>query len=186
MIGKITGVILFGSIDQVCNNIVAALATGCFAGLFFAFFYNKIYTKINRRRVFDTLGITLIALVSLIATLGVAPLVIFSYYTYKTLLPTLPNTTNSTGTAITSSTLVRYMIQYVGITAAVGSVSGIVIGALMKIFYKLDARKVLDDKYFVSKSIGLKLNRREELFPNWTNETRSTRIIDFSYINFTK
>ena len=132
------------------------MATGSFAGLFSAFFYHKIYTKINRRRVFDTLGITLIALVSLIATLGVAPLVIFSYYTYKTLLPTLPNTTDSTGTAITSSTLVRYMIQYVGITAAVGSVSGIVIGALMKIFDKFDADKVLDDKQFVSKSSGLK------------------------------
>ena len=72
---------MFGSIAQVCNNIGAAMATGSFAGLFSAFFYHKIYTKINRRRVFDTLGITLIALVSLIATLGVAPLVIFSYYT---------------------------------------------------------------------------------------------------------
>ena len=90
MIGKITGVILFGSIDQVCNNIVAALATGCFAGLFFAFFYNKIYTKINRRRLFDSLGVILIDLASLIATIGIDPLVIYSYYTYNILLRTLP------------------------------------------------------------------------------------------------
>jgi hypothetical protein len=71
---------MFGSIAHVCRNIGAALATGCFSGLFSAFFYHKLYAKINRRRVFDSLGIILVAIASLIATLGIAPLVIYTYF----------------------------------------------------------------------------------------------------------
>jgi hypothetical protein len=48
------------------------------------------------------------------------------------------------------------MLQYVGITVALGSISGLVIGALLKIFDKFDADKLFDDKQFVSKSSGLK------------------------------
>jgi len=156
VLGTITGAITFGSVAYLCTNIGAALACGGFSGLHSAFFYHKVYTKINRQRIFDSLGVTLIAVTSIIATLGIAPLVIYAYYYYGITVPTLPNDAGTTNTTITTSSIVGYVLEYVGITAGIGASSGVVVGVLLKIFDRFDADKLFDDKSFVGKNSGLK------------------------------
>lgn len=156
VIGTVSGAIIFGSIAQICTNIGAAIACGCFSGLFSAIFYQKIYKKINRRQVFDSLGSIFIAIISLISTLGIAPLVVYCYYKYNFLIQTLKNDAGTANTAITSSSITSYMLQYVGITVGIGLVSGVLIGLLMKIFDRFDANKMFDDKLYIGKASGLK------------------------------
>lgn len=156
MIGTVSGAIIFGSISQICTNIGASIACGCFSGLFSAIFYNKIYQKINKRQVFDSFGSIFIFIISLISTLGVAPLVVYCYYNFNFLVQTLRNDSNTANTAITNSSVIIYMLQYVGITAGIGFGSGLIIGLIMKIFDRFDADKLLDDKLYIGKASGLK------------------------------
>jgi hypothetical protein len=156
VIGTISGAIIFGSISQICTNIGASIACGCFSGLFSAIFYHTIYQKIDRRQVFDSFGSILISIISLISTLGVAPLIVYCYYNFNFFIQTLRNDSNTANGAITNSSVITYMLQYVGITGGTGFISGLIIGLILKIFDRFDADKLFDDKIYFSKSSGLK------------------------------
>lgn len=110
MIGTITGAIMYGSIAQTCSNIGAAIACGTFSGFLSSFYYQKLFKKINVSRIYDSFGVTLIALVSLIGTFVVAPLVIHTYKYYRINLPTLPAISGTIGTMITSNAIAGYIL----------------------------------------------------------------------------
>jgi hypothetical protein len=150
------GAVIYGSIAQTCVNIGAALACGSFAGLFSAFFYQVIYKRINKDKLYDSYGVFLVAIISLIGTLGVAPLVIYTYSNYNVVLQTLPAASGSAGSTIPGTSIVGYILEYVGITVGIGLGSGLIVGFLLKCMDKFDANKLVDDKTYFTKHNGLR------------------------------
>jgi ammonia channel protein AmtB len=79
MIGTLAGAIIYGPIAGTCENIGAAIAVGLFSGIISAFFFEKLYPKINKRGIRDSLGGLLVLAISLIGSLIVAPIILIAY-----------------------------------------------------------------------------------------------------------
>lgn len=79
MIGTLAGAIMYGSIAGTCENIGAAIAVGLFAGTLSAFFFEKLYPRINKRGIRDSLGGILVLAISLIGTFVIAPIIMIAY-----------------------------------------------------------------------------------------------------------
>ena len=79
MIGTLVGAIIYGPIAGTCENIGASIAVGLFAGIISAFFFEKLYPRINKRGIRDSFGGLLVLTISLIGSFVIAPIVMISY-----------------------------------------------------------------------------------------------------------
>jgi hypothetical protein len=82
ILGTLTGAVMYGSVAGTCINISAAISVGIFSGLISALFYSKIYVKINKDHIYDSMGGLLMFGVSLLGTFFIAPIVLKTYWNY--------------------------------------------------------------------------------------------------------
>lgn len=73
---------MYGSVAGTSINIGAAIAVGLIAGSLSAFFYEKVYPKVNGDSIKDALGMGIIWVVAFLGTFVVAPIVLRTYYNY--------------------------------------------------------------------------------------------------------
>lgn len=73
---------MYGSVAGTSVNIGAAIAVGIIAGSISAFFFEKVYPKVNGNSIMDSLGMGVIWPVAFLGTFVIAPIVLKTYYNY--------------------------------------------------------------------------------------------------------
>jgi hypothetical protein len=141
LVGTITGAIIYGSVAGTCVNIGAAIASGLFAGFISAFFYEKIYPKLNDSSVRDSFGLINIWVISFLGTFFISPIVLKTYYNYSVDLPTLyPSNSPTTAYLVSNIGSAGWALVYVGISVAIGLIGGLIVGLLLKLVERLNTR----------------------------------------------
>lgn len=145
LVGTITGAIIYGPVAGTCVNIGAAIACGLIAGFVSALFFEKIFPLVNGQTIKDSFGLIGVLFVSFLGTFVVSPTVLKTYYNYSVDLQTLhPANSISTAYTITNIDSVGWLLVYVGVSAGIGLVGGLVIGLIMK-FIEQKSTKSFDD-----------------------------------------
>lgn len=80
--------------------------------------------------------------VSLLGTFFIAPIVLKTYWNYQVTLPTLVNT------SIANKDIAGYVLGFVGITIAIGFLTGVVITAFIQCFGRLNQKEFSDINIF--------------------------------------
>jgi hypothetical protein len=133
LVGTITGAIMYGPVAGTCINIGAAIAVGLLAGAISAFFFEKIYPKLNASNITDSFGLGVVWIAAFLGTFIVTPTVLKTYYNYSVDLPTLyPQNSPSSAYFISNKDVAGWSLVYVGISVGIGLVGGIIIGLLLK------------------------------------------------------
>lgn len=157
LVGTITGAIIYGPVAGTCINIGAAIACGLIAGSISAFFFEKIFPSLNGNTIKDSFGLVGVLIVSFLGTFVISPTVLKTYYNYDVDLPTLhPDNTFSTAYAITNKNIAGWVLVYVGVSAGIGLVSGLVIGLLVKFIDQPSIKSFDDSELFKSGIYGLR------------------------------
>lgn len=155
--GTITGAIMYGPVAGTSVNIGAAIAVGVISGAISAFFYEKVYPKVNGNTIRDALGMGVIWAVAFLGTFVVAPVVLRAYYENSMDLPTLYPQNSPTGQFfISNKDVAGWSLVYVGISVGMGLLAGILIGLLLKAVEKVSVRHFDDSEFYKSSSYGLR------------------------------
>lgn len=167
LLGTITGAIMYGSVAGTSINIGAAIAVGIIAGSLSAFFYQKVYPKMNGESIRDSLGLAIVWVVAFLGTFVIAPIVLKTYYNYSVDLATLYPQNSPTGSFfISSKDVAGWSLVYVGISVGIGLLAGILIGLLLKVLEKKNIKSFDDSEYYKSSSYGLREIRSEKYIDN--------------------
>jgi hypothetical protein len=162
LLGTITGAIMYGAVAGTSINMGAAIAVGLVAGATSAFFYEKIYPRLNGRVIQDTFGMGSIWIAAFIGTFLVAPTVLKAYYNYSVDLPTLYPPNSSGAYFISSKDVAGWALVYVGVSVAIGLIGGILIGLLLKLVEKAAVKYFDDSEFYRSAAYGLREIRSEK------------------------
>lgn len=171
LVGTITGAIMYGPVAATCINMGAAIACGIFSGFISALFFERFFPAINANGLRDSFGVWSILAVSFIGTFLIAPTVLKTYYNYSVDLPTLyPINKPTINYFISSKDVAGWALSYVGVSVAIGLISGLAVGALMWIMGKPSGKNFDDTELFRSGVYGLRKSvGREgtpEIFPS--------------------
>jgi hypothetical protein len=157
LVGTITGAIIYGPVAGTCVNIGAAIACGLIAGFVSAFFFEKIFPSVNGNTIKDSFGLIGVLLVSFLGTFVISPTVLKTYYNYEVDLPTLyPANNPSTSYAITNKDVVGWALVYVGVSAGIGLISGLLVGLVMKFIERPSIKTFDDSELFKGGIYGLR------------------------------
>lgn len=132
--GTITGGIIYGAVAGTSVNVGAAIASGLFAGLFSSLCYRFILRRINANKVYDSYGAINILMVSLFGTFAIAPVILIAYYNLDWILTTLEvSNLDKVGLPLVNSSIVGWVLIYVGISMAIGIVAGVIAGLFLRL-----------------------------------------------------
>lgn len=141
--GMIGGAIMAGPVAGTLDNIGAFMAMGTVAGLISSIYFTYIHPKINNTRVHDVYGALYIAIISFLGTFMVAPLVLIGMVRNNVMSNLLMNQ------PLTNGDIAGWSLVYVGISIGIALVSGIVLGAILRIFQREVIREFDDENIFV-------------------------------------
>jgi hypothetical protein len=131
--GTITGGISFGAVAGTAVNIGAAIASGLFAGLFSSLAYRLIYKRINLNKLYDSYGVINILMVSFFGTFAITPVILIAYYNLNWILTTLQvSNFDTVGLPLINSSIVGWVLIYVGISIGIGLVGGLMTGLFLR------------------------------------------------------
>ena len=117
--GSITGAVISGHVAPIIYNIGILIMIGTVSGILCGFYMRVIHVKINKNNVKDVVGLFgPFAISSLLGSLVVAPALLNVYYNKALSLPF-----NST---IVPRNLAGYQLIYVGLSAGIGLVGGLI------------------------------------------------------------
>jgi hypothetical protein len=156
IVGTLTGAIMYGPVAGTSTNIGAAIAVGLIAGLVSAFFYEKIYPKLNGSLIRDPFGLVNIWIVAFLGTFVVAPIVLSTYQYYSVDLPTLYPQNTSAGNFISKKDVAGWALVYVGVSVGIGLGAGVVLGLMLKVFERINIRYFDDSQLFRQSVYGLR------------------------------
>lgn len=155
--GTIAGAVLYGPVAGTCINIGAAIACGVLAGALSALYFEKLYPRINGNGVRDSLGGLGLLIVAFVGTFFIAPIVVKTYYNYSVDLPTLyPKNAPATSYFISSKDSAGWALAYVGVSAAIAAIAGLVIGLLLRSIDRSFSRNYDDNEIFKAGVFGLR------------------------------
>lgn len=124
----ISGGVIISSVAAYIDNIGACMAVGAFAGFFSSFWLRKIHPNLNKRKVYDHMGIIgPITFNAIFGGVGLAPL-LFQVYAWIGTIPSIMLT------AITSNQSILFQLLCAGLSLGVGLSLGLLTGLLCLIF----------------------------------------------------
>lgn len=131
--GTITGGISFGAVAGTAVNIGAAIASGLFAGLFSSLAYKFLYKRINLNKLYDSYGVINVLMVSFFGTFAITPVILIAYYNLYWILTTLEvSNFDTAGLPLINSSIVGWVLIYVGISMGIGIVAGLITGLFLR------------------------------------------------------
>lgn len=133
MFGTISGGISYGAVAATSVNVGAAIASGLFSGLLSSLIYRLVHKKMNQNGLFDTYGVFTILLVSFFGTFLIAPCILIAYYNRDWILTTLSvSNFDTVGLPLVNSSIVGWILSYVGISIGIGLVAGLLAALLLR------------------------------------------------------
>jgi len=118
---------MFGPVASFANNIGISIAVGIGSGLISVIYRSRILPSLNKRHIYDSLGLFgPILMVSILGTIVVAPIVIFCNYYYEL----VPN--GFDGVKIDNSGVAGWVLIYAGISAGIGLISGMINSTILR------------------------------------------------------
>lgn len=133
--GTITGGIIYGPVAGTAVNVGAAIASGLFSGLISALFNKFVYSKLNANQLRDSYGVSNTLLVSFLGGFLIAPIILIAYYHRDWILTTFEvSNFDKEGLPLVNASIAGWILSYVGVSIAIGLLSGAVAGALLSCF----------------------------------------------------
>jgi hypothetical protein len=149
ILGTIAGGIMYGPVAGTTVNISAPICLGIVAGFISAVYFCVIFPRINKSKIYDSMGLFGNGLiVAFLGTFVLAPIIIRALYNGETKMQTLDGGSTLTGGAA------GFVLIYVGISVGIGLASGLFVGLFASIFNRY-LQKEFDDNIIFDREYGL-------------------------------
>jgi ammonia channel protein AmtB len=125
--GSISGAIIFGSVAGYATNIAVPITVGIFSAFISAFYKSKIMPSLNKHHAHDMLGLFgSFLIVAIIGAIAVAPIILKSFLNYTIV------TSPMNSVSIVQANLPEWALIYVGISAGIGLITGMIISTIIR------------------------------------------------------